>query len=208
MSSLLPPNATALERALEQVATRFSHIPVPLRQIWNADTCPENLLPWLARSVSVDVWDTNWTSEQKRTAIKASIEIHRRKGTIGAVLDALRALGFEARVQEWFNQSPPAPEYTYRLILEADQTGFSASDIDMLLAMVANAKNLRSHLTHIAPMVQTLLGAHVAATAGVGSEVTLSPGIEQEIAILPDFFPTEALIHQITNHSLAQTLGN
>ncbi|MEZ2744276.1 phage tail protein I [Halopseudomonas bauzanensis] len=208
MSSLLPPSSSALESALEKIATRFDSIPVPLRQIWNADTCPEDLLPWLARAVSVDVWDTNWSSEQKRAAIKTSIEVHRRKGTIGAVLEALRALGFEARVQEWFNQVPPAPEYTYRLILEADQTGFSRSDIDLLLMMVDNTKNLRSHLTYLTPIIQTQAGPRTAAAAGLGSEVTLMPGIEQEISILPGFFPAEALINTITNYSLAQTLGN
>lgn len=208
MSSLLPPNSTALESALEQVATRFDSIPVPHRQIWSADTCPEDLLPWLGLAVSIDVWDTSWTSEQKRAAIKASIKVHHHKGTIGSVLEALSTLGFEARIQEWFNQVPPAPEYTYRLIIKADQTGFSRSGIDQLMRVVDTTKNLRSHLTEVAPIVQTQAGLRTASVACLGSEVTLTPGIEQEISILPDFFPAEALINNITNHQLAQTLGN
>lgn len=208
MSSLLPPGSTATERALESAAARFGDVPVPIRQIWNADTCPEGLLPWLARAVSVDTWEASWTSEQKRAAIKASFEVHRHKGTIGAVLDALRALGFEAKVQEWFNQVPEAPENTYRLILESDQVGFSRSDISLLLEVVDSAKNLRSHLTHVAPVIQTRSAVCVASVANLGSEVVLGAGIEQEISILPGFFSAEALIHDIINHSLAQALGS
>lgn len=208
MSSLLPPNATAIERALDEIGTRFDSIPVPLRQIWSADTCPEDLLPWLGLAVSIDVWDTTWTSEQKRSAIKASINVHHHKGTIGSVLEALSTLGFEARIQEWFNQVPPAPECTYRLIIKADQTGFSRSGIDLLLTVVDNTKNLRSHLSEVAPIVQTQASLRTASVACLGSEVTLTPGIEQEISILPNFFAAEVLINTITNHSLVQTLGN
>ena len=49
--SLLPPNASALERKLEQATLRLGTLPVPLRELWNPDTCPAHLLPWLAWTV-------------------------------------------------------------------------------------------------------------------------------------------------------------
>ena len=46
MKSLLPINSTQLERAME--ATFFEKTIVPLRDLYNADTCPVHLLPHLA----------------------------------------------------------------------------------------------------------------------------------------------------------------
>ncbi|HEY7775415.1 MAG TPA: phage tail protein I, partial [Kineobactrum sp.] len=206
--SLLPPNASHQERSLEAAAARFDNVPVVVREIWDAQSCPESLLPWLARAVSVDVWDPDWSAKQKRTAITSSLSVHRKKGTIGAVQEALRALGFSARIQEWFNQSPPAAQYTYRLVLESDQTGFSLPDAYLLLDVVNNAKNLRSHLTEIAPVVRSMAGPVVASASGLGSEVTITPSIVQEISVLPAFFASETLIDTLTNTTLAQTLEN
>jgi len=46
MNSLLPPNATDTERAIEATTERTTDLPVPLRTLWNPDTCPADLLPW------------------------------------------------------------------------------------------------------------------------------------------------------------------
>lgn len=92
MSHQLPNSSTALEKALATVAYDFSNTPT-LLSIWNADTCPLNLLPYLAWALSVDEWDNTWSEGRKRSAIKAAREIHRHKGTPGGVLAALAALG-------------------------------------------------------------------------------------------------------------------
>ncbi|WP_165771281.1 phage tail protein I [Pseudomonas abyssi] len=205
--SLLPPNSTLQERSLEEVSARLDHLPLIIRDLWSADTCPDDLLPWLAKAVSVDVWSPAWTPDQKRGAIRNSLAVHRKKGTIGAVRDALRALGFESRIQEWFNQIPPGPEYTYQLILEADQIGFSLADAFQLLEVVENAKNLRSHLTKIKPIVRTLAGPVIATASAVGTELTLGSSMDQEVAILKGFAEAEELLNTITNVNLPQTMG-
>jgi P2-related tail formation protein len=51
--SLLPPNVSGLERALEQASARVGDIPVPIDPLWNPATCPARLLPWLAWALSV-----------------------------------------------------------------------------------------------------------------------------------------------------------
>ncbi len=84
--SLLPPNSTLQERSLEEVSARLDHLPLTIRDLWSADTCPDDLLPWLAKAVSVDVWSPAWTPDQKRGAIRNSLAVHRKKGTIGAEL--------------------------------------------------------------------------------------------------------------------------
>jgi len=206
-ATLLPPNSTLQERSLEEVSARLDHIPLIIRDLWRADTCPDDLLPWLAKAVSVDVWSPAWTPDQKRGAIRNSLAVHRKKGTIGAVLDALSALGFTAKIQEWFNQIPQGDVYTYRLILEADQTGYSLADIELLLEVVANAKNLRSHLTEIAPIVITRVEAFTASAICMGTELTIRHGDEQSAGIIPGFLVAEAQLNTITNTDLPQSIG-
>lgn len=92
--SLLPPNSTAVERAIEQVSARISLIGVPIRDMWNPETCPAAFLPWLAWSLSVDDWDEQWSEAVKRTVIRASIDVHRFKGTVASIKLALRAAGY------------------------------------------------------------------------------------------------------------------
>lgn len=59
--TILPPNATSLETALDGAgAVRIDAVQVPVGTIWRPEACPEELLPWLAWALSVDVWDESW----------------------------------------------------------------------------------------------------------------------------------------------------
>lgn len=93
MSDLLPPNATALERALAGTMERISAVPVLVRQSWDPVNCPAALLPWLAWAFSVDEWDPAWAEADKRAVILAAYDLQRRKGTVGAIKRALAAAG-------------------------------------------------------------------------------------------------------------------
>lgn len=90
-NSLLPANATSLERNLSQTLAQATDLPVPIRQLWNPATCPKPLLTWLAWSFSVDEWNPNWGEDVQRRVIEQSVQVHRRKGTRGAVRRALEA---------------------------------------------------------------------------------------------------------------------
>ncbi|EPM9779310.1 phage tail protein I, partial [Escherichia coli] len=46
--SLLPPSASDFMRCVERGTTRLSALPVSLNQLWDPDTCPVALLPYLA----------------------------------------------------------------------------------------------------------------------------------------------------------------
>lgn len=89
---LLPANATPLERALSQSTGRF----VPARlvaELWNAQTCPESALPYLAWALSVDQWDSTWPVQIKRDTISAARLLHQRKGTPWSIRHALAIMG-------------------------------------------------------------------------------------------------------------------
>lgn len=92
MSDLLPPNATALERAAAVTQQHLGELPVDTRHLRNPERCPVALLPFLAWELSVDDWNPKWGVDVKRRVIANSIAVHRRKGTRGAVRRALEAI--------------------------------------------------------------------------------------------------------------------
>ena len=176
MSDLLPANATAQERAISAAIERAGSVPVVVREVWDPETCPANLLAWLAWAFTVDEWDPAWTDEQKRRVIQSSIAVHRYKGTIGAVRQALDDLFFDVRVQEWFNQVPAGAPYTFRILLEVEQVGAPQEAFASLFNVIERTKNLRSHLEKIQLIVRTPAGPTLAAVTNVGSEVTVQFG--------------------------------
>lgn len=149
MSDLLPPNATAQERALAGATARVSDVPVAIRDVWRPDDCPEALLPWLAWALSVDAWNNAWSAAQKRAAIQASFAVHRAKGTLGAVRRAVEALGYQLAVVEWFQESPPGAPYTFRVEITAPDGGLTLAEIERVEAVINQAKNVRSHMAGV-----------------------------------------------------------
>lgn len=143
MPSLLPANASQLERNLEQMTQRLQQMPSNFEDIWNAELCPIDLLPWLAWAVSVDEWDANWPEAQKRKAISDSVFIHQHKGTRAAVERALSALPLSTTINEWFEQNISTNPYTF--FIQTVPNSISANLADTLIRLVNAAKNLRSH---------------------------------------------------------------
>lgn len=174
MPDLLPPSVSRLERAIAEAAGEIDAVPVTVRSVWNPDTCPGQVLPWLAWAFSVDDWDESWTDDQKRDSIRMAIAVQRHKGTIGAVKDALGALGIDARVQAWFAQEPTGEPYTFKLWLESEQTPVTADGIAQALVIVERLKSLRSHLDEILVRAITRSRGRVATATNLGSEVTVS----------------------------------
>jgi phage tail P2-like protein len=92
--TLLPPNATTAERALEGTTSRVTDVPVLVRESWDPDDCPEELLPWLAWAYSVDEWDPAWSEATKREAVTDAYKRNRKKGTVWAVKRQLNLFGY------------------------------------------------------------------------------------------------------------------
>lgn len=184
--SLLPPSATSEEVAIDLATARVGDVPTPVRTMWNADTCAANLLPWLAWAFSVDEWDVTWSDVQKRSAIKASYDIHRRKGTIGAVRRALTSLGLTSEVVEWFDEVSASEPYTFRIILGVGQDGVGLEPLAKVIGVVNAAKNLRSHLVGIEVVVETQGEAFFAGFTAVGNEITVEPWAPSEAGIMTE----------------------
>ncbi len=150
MNSLLPPNATALEQRLAQVLGTVDDIPVPLRTLWNADTCPLALLPWLAWQLSIDAWKSYWPESVKRERVRQALAIQRRKGTVESVRSVVESFGGSVELREWFQTTPRGTPGTFELWLTAPEQGSpeaTAAFVDDVIAEVSRTKPVSRHFT-------------------------------------------------------------
>lgn len=93
-ATLLPPNATDQEIALDLSTARVGDVSTPLRDLWNPDTCPVDLLPWLAWAFGVDEWDSGWSETAKRNTIRDAVAVQRRKGSIWSIKQVIANAGY------------------------------------------------------------------------------------------------------------------
>lgn len=150
MNSLLPPNATDLERRVETVHSAIASIPVPLRDLWNADTCPLELLPWLAWQLSIDAWKSYWPESIKRERVRQALAIQRRKGTVESVRSVVQSFGGSVELREWFQSDPRGVPGTFELWLTAPEQGSpeaTAAFVDDVIAEVERTKPVSRHFT-------------------------------------------------------------
>ena len=118
---LLPPNATWLERLVaDLINCRFENIFVPIETIWNLECCPDEFLPWLAWSLSVDTWQDGmegWSETVKRDVIRNNAPVHKHKGTVASIKRALAAQGVQVDITEWWQCRPRRKAHTFYLDL-------------------------------------------------------------------------------------------
>lgn len=147
--SLLPHNATTLERALATAAD-LGIDPEVIRGVADSERCPAHFLPWLGWAMKVDGWEAAETEEQQRALIHEAIPVHKTKGTVGAVRRVLKAVRVNSEFKEW-HQIPGAAPYTFQLTAWANDNRPGEGSIispqlyTRLRALVDAAKNERSH---------------------------------------------------------------
>ncbi len=187
-NSLLPPNATKLERALEAGGARIVDVQAPA-DIDDPMTCPVWLLPWLAWGLSVDTWDADWSEQDKREAVASSIDLHRRKGTRMSVETVLSRFDQLLQVVEWHEATPVRPPHTFDVILplvtEAGAIGgrrATAAFAEAIIREVSRVKPLREHMRFV---------QSVAARGAVGiqSVVRVASFDRQDVALTIDTSP-------------------
>lgn len=185
MKSLLPLNSTQLERAME--ATFFEKTIIPLRDLYNADTCPVHLLPHLAWAWSVDRWDYRWTEATKRAAIKASYYIHAHKGTIGALRRVVEPLGYLIEIIEWFKMVPEGTPGTFALKVGVLDTGITEEMYQELERLIDDAKPVSRHLTGLAISLETQGFLNISVALYEGDEIDVYPPVMRDIEVTGSF---------------------
>ncbi|MCJ1959641.1 phage tail protein I [Novosphingobium mangrovi (ex Hu et al. 2023)] len=168
--SLLPPNATAAERALEEAMLSGIDLSAvgTLHDPW---TCPAEVLPFLAWFVAISHWDTTWSEAQKRAAVAAAIPFHKIKGTRAAVEQVLARFDEKLSVREWWEIDPPRPAHTFEVradALEIPASFLTQEVAEAIIADVAAAKPLRAHFDFVQNL-DLASGLHVAGGARGGA---------------------------------------
>ena len=172
---LLPGNATELERLAAQALAQIERVPVPLRDLWNPDTCPVALLPYLAWAFSVDRWSQAWPESAKRNAINAAYFIHSRKGTIGALRRVVEPLGYLIEVLEWWDELPEGVPGTFRLLIGVLDTGITEAMYQELTWLIDDAKPLSRHLVGLAIGLEVRGAGYVGVAVLDGETTTVYP---------------------------------
>ena len=221
-ASILPPNATAVERAIDRAsAAALARIPVYLiRWVKNPDSCPLALLPWLAWEYQVDTWNIDWSEQKKRDAIKRAYYIHCHRGTVAAVRRALVDSPFGTDIVEWFNQTPKGDPYTFRLNVYQNDLPVTEFDQQDLKLAVLRARNLRSWFSvHVFGRLQGISYAagYAYATEYISPRLVplqvllshyvlnLAPGDSQTVTVtvLPDYAEDKTFTVTTSDRSIA-----
>ena len=151
--SLLPPNATPLDRAAESViAKHLASIGQPHRALWNPDTCPIEYLPWLAWAMGVEAWRSEWPEAIKRALVRNAIQVQRQRGTLKSVRDTVASFGGAISIREWWQTTPKGVPHTFELVFTMtgqDGEQASAAFVQDVMGEVSRVKPLRSHFTFI-----------------------------------------------------------
>lgn len=173
MNSLLPLNSTELERAVEIASVELTE--VPLRALYNPDTCPAHLLYQLAWAWSVDRWDEGWSEAVKRSVIRSSFFIHSRKGTIGALRRVVEPFGYLIEVTEWWQTEPPGVPGTFALKVGVADEGISEETYQELTWLIDDARPVSRHMTGLAISLETTGVMYLAPSVYDGGELDVFP---------------------------------
>lgn len=180
---LLPANATELERLAAEALAQIERVPIPLRQLWNPDTCPVELLPYLAWAFSVDRWSGAWPESAKRAAIRAAYFIHAHKGTIGALRRVVEPLGYLIEVHEWWEEVPQGVPGTFRLLVGVLDTGITDEMYTELSWLIDDAKPLTRHLVGLAISLDLPGTEYIGAVLTSGDELDIYPPVARDIEV-------------------------
>lgn len=138
--SLLPPNASPLEKALDAAfAERLEQIPLPVGDLWSAQNCPVQALPWLAWALAVDNWGHEWPEQIKRRAIANAFTIHAQRGTVAALRRLLESIEAEYEYSE-----PEKLRFTVEI---HNSNTIPLSDLAGLGAAIDQVKRAAAHYT-------------------------------------------------------------
>lgn len=141
--SLLPSNATPLEKRVERtLGERLDALNLDY-QLYNPQTCPENMLPFLAWVFDLPDWDNDLPLSVRRNLVAAAPYIKAHCGTVAAVEAALGALLIRTQFIEWFNQQPLGNRGTFIVRAYASSRFGNSAILDDKL--IAHIKALISH---------------------------------------------------------------
>lgn len=183
--SILPHNSSKLERDIEELGgkKRIDKVKNPVGKLWNPQETPPETLPYLAWALSVDTWEDDWSDEIKRNVIAASVEVHRKKGTIGSVRTAIAAIGLDVELEEWF-EIGGAP-HTFKITAWSNDninnngtTRLLPKAHEDVINGVNASKPVRSHF-------ELLFGTRIPTNWGMAADTSAAGRVDERNEVIP-----------------------
>ncbi|MBC3436059.1 phage tail protein I [Pseudomonas sp. BW16M2] len=181
MKSLLPVNSTQLERAVEVATDELTDI--PLRTLYNPDTCPAHLLYQLAWAWSVDRWDDTWSEAVKRSVIRSAFFVHAHKGTIGALRRVVEPFGYLIEINEWWQQEPRGVPGTFGLKVGVSDGGIDEETYRELSSLLDDARPVSRHLITLEISLETRGSFYLAGSLSDGDVLDVYPPAQRDIDV-------------------------
>lgn len=145
--SLLPENASKLERAFERAfLDLLGEIEAPFPVLLDPQQTPTEFLPYLANDRGVAEWESAAADDEKRKTVAAAWPTQRMAGTGKALAEALESLNFSAELVPWQEDSPRGEPFTLRIDARSEET-IDEVKTARLFQRIAGAKAERDTLT-------------------------------------------------------------
>jgi len=109
-------------------------------------TCEKSVLEHLAVYLNVDI--AGLSEKEAREYLKNTLKSRTKKGTVGAVEDALNSVFDDVKLLEWFDNSElKRGEFGVEVSIKADTTEvYDKQKFKLTRNLIDRAKNVRSHL--------------------------------------------------------------
>ena len=106
--------------------------------------------------------------------VNQSIKLHRKVGTKSAITNAIKSVGYDSEVIEWFNASPNLDpgKFEIKISIQGDQ--ITGDSIDRILTLVEANKRKSQHLTSIGVQSTVTGAAYVGGSVSVGQTLTVT----------------------------------
>ena len=172
MSKLLPPNATKLEKNIEQLGEKITALPVPFIDLHRIHLCPVAHLPWLAWEHRVEYWQPNWDESQKRNAITESKAFNAQRGTQSSIKSLLSTVVPHFQLTAWHELTPKQLPFTFIVNIPTTYL-LSIDQLLQILTAIEATKSARDAYS-ITAKVKTESHFNVVGASHTGATVYLS----------------------------------
>lgn len=190
---LLPIGSSQFEQLTAQALADLSALPIHVSSLWDPWSCPAELLPWLAWSLSVDYWDSHWNELTKRKTIATAYFVHKHKGTVSALRHVILSLGYTMTLTEWWQTSDQVG--TFRITVNINSAGITELMYQELTRLINDVKPLGRHLLELALALETTGQIYTFGALLQGDELTIYPWISENIVIQGEPLYCAALHH-------------
>jgi len=199
-------------RRMVQLLKRWDELRLENLLVYRWDRAGEDVLrqlAWQFHVMGYEGWALATTESQRRELVRRAMALHRRKGTPWAVKHALGALGLDAETVEWFQpDSDLAPfEFGVRAVITAPVSEGVLVDertSELVSALIAEYKNVRSHLAWTAFSVRLDVTVPPARAAG---RCAVRRSVRAPVEILPVFDRVAADARALDARPIGQRLA-